>query len=42
MDDNELLQPMMAAQAFHVGRVAMQVEKLGIQYCYSGRTYAKL
>jgi hypothetical protein len=30
MDDNELSHPMMAAQAFHVGRVAMQAEKLGM------------
>lgn len=30
MNDNELSHPMMAAQAFHVGRVAMQAEKLGM------------
>lgn len=30
MDENELSHPMMAAQAFHVGRVAMQAEKLGM------------
>jgi hypothetical protein len=30
MDDNELYYPMMVAQAYHVGRVAMQAEKLGM------------
>jgi len=30
MDENKLSHPMMAAQAFHVGRVAMQAEELGM------------
>lgn len=30
MDDNNLSRPMMAAQAYHVGRVAMQARKLGM------------
>ncbi|MDB5160562.1 MAG: hypothetical protein JWO99_825 [Candidatus Saccharibacteria bacterium] len=30
MDEVELSRPLMAAQAFHVGRVAMQAEKLGM------------
>lgn len=30
MDEVELLQPLMVAQAFHIGRVAMQAEKIGM------------
>jgi hypothetical protein len=30
MDATELTQPLMVAQAFHIGRVAMQAEKIGM------------
>jgi len=32
MDEAELSQPLMVAQAFHIGRVAMQAEKVGMHH----------
>jgi hypothetical protein len=32
MDESELAQPLMVAQAFHIGRVAMQAERVGMHH----------